>query len=614
MPTEILSLSYIDWAIILFYFVVSAAVGLYYTKRATGSLTEYFIAGRTLSWWLAGTSIVATSFAADTPLAIAGIVRTRGIQGNWYWWSGLMGGMLCVFFYARLWRRARILTDVEVVELRYGGKSASLLRLFHAFYRSTFVNCITMGWVILAMTKIVHELLGWDKAFSVGILVAVTLVYTLLSGIWGAVVTDFFQFIWAMLGCILLAAIIVIKVGGPAALAMKSLAAARAVAGTQTLSKVVQPDQLLGFVPSPGATKLAVFSFFVFIFFQWLGGGEGGGFLAQRLFSTKNEKHSMLAVLWYNFAHYAVRPWPWIIVGLGSLIYFPNIADPESSYPKMMVMFLPVGLKGFLVAGFLAAFMSTITTHLNWGASYLVNDVYKRFIRKDAAERHYVIVSQIATFLMAVLAGFTAWQMKSIYGAWIFLQLLMVGTSLVVLLRWYWWRINVWSELSAMISSLIISLIITENPIFELPKYFGFPNVQSFVFEKIPYLARIQGDDYYAVRLVITLSLCTIIWLTVTFLTRPVEEKQLEEFFRHVRPGGFWGPIARKCADVKKLHLGWPEVMNFFLGTICIYASLFSIGWFVMGQVTLGTIAAALCAVTGSLMFFLISKMDWEGI
>ena len=592
MPSEILSLAYIDWAIILVYFIVSAAIGLYFSKRAQGSLTEYFIAGRTLSWWMAGTSIVATSFAADTPLAIAGIVRTRGIQGNWYWWSGLMGGMLCVFFYARLWRRARILTDVEFVELRYGGNPALLLRLFHAIYRSTLFNCVTMGWVILAMSKIVHELLGWDKVFSVSILVAITLVYTALSGIWGAVVTDFFQFIWAMLGCIILAAIVVVKMGGPAALATKSLEAAKAISATKSLSKVIAPSQLLGFTPSAGATQLAVFSFFVFIFFQWLGGGEGGGFLAQRLFSTKNEKHSMLAVLWYNFAHYAVRPWPWIIIGLASLVYFPNISDPESSYPKMMVHFLPVGFKGFLVAGFLAAFMSTITTHLNWGASYLVNDVYKRVVKKDGSERHYVVISQITTVLMAIMAGFTAWRMKSIYEAWLFIQLLMVGTSLVVLFRWYWWRINAWSEISAMVSSLAISLFL----------------------EKSPYFARIHGPDYYAVRLIITLSLCTLIWLIVTFLTRPVPEKQLEDFFRHVRPGGFWGPIARRCADVKKLHLGWPEVVNFFLGTICIYASLFSIGWFVMGQYKLGMMAALLCAVSGGLMFFLISKMDWEGI
>ncbi len=590
--TETIALSFIDWLIILFYFVLSLAVGLYYTKRATGSLTEYFVAGRTLSWWLAGTSIVATSFAADTPLAIAGIVRTRGIQGNWYWWSGLMGGMLCVFFYARLWRRARILTDVEFVELRYGGKAASGLRLFHALYRSTLFNTVTMGWVILAMAKIVHELLGWDKAFSVSVLVVMTLVYTLLSGIWGAVVTDFFQFIWAMTGCIVLAILVVIKTGGPAELVIKAIESARALQGTETLSKVITPDQLTGFVPSPGATNLAIFSFFVFIFFQWLGGGEGGGFLAQRLFSTKNEKHSMLAVLWYNFAHYAVRPWPWIIVGLGSLIYFPNIADPESSYPKMMVMFLPVGWRGFLVAGFLAAFMSTITTHLNWGASYLVNDFYKRFIRKDASERHYVFVSQLATFLMAVLAGFTAWRMKSIYEAWLFIQLLMVGTSLVVLLRWYWWRINVWSELSAMISSLVISLTLEKSPAFK----------------------SIQGPDFYAVRLVITLAICTVIWILVTLLTKPVEEKQLEDFFRHVRPGGMWGPIAKKCSDVKKLHLGFPEVANFFLGTICIYSSLFSIGWLMMGQIQRGLIAAGLCALSGYFMFFLISKMDWEGI
>ena len=592
MSTLTLSLTYIDWAIILLYFVISASIGLYFSKRAQGSLTEYFVAGRTLSWWLAGTSIVATSFAADTPLAIAGIIRTKGIQGNWYWWSGLMGGMLCVFFYARLWRRARILTDVEFVELRYGGKAALFLRLFHAIYRSTIFNTITMGWVILAMAKIVQELLGWDKVIAVSVLVIVTLIYTVLSGIWGAVVTDFFQFIWAMLGCIILAVIVVIKVGGPSELVHKSFEAAQALQGSQTLSHVISSDQLLGFLPSPGATNLAIFSFFVFITFQWLGGGEGGGFLAQRLFSTKNEKHSVLAVLWYNFAQYAVRPWPWIIVGLGSLIYFPNITDPESSYPKMMVMFLGPGLRGFLVAGFLAAFMSTITTHLNWGASYLVNDVYRRVIRKNASERHYIIVSQISTVIMAIMAGIAAWQMKSIYDAWLFIQLLMVGTSLVMLLRWYWWRINAWSEISAMTSSLIISLILEKHPAF----------------------SSIQGSDFYAVRLVITLTLCTLIWLIVTYLTKPVMEEQLKKFFRHVRPGGFWGPIAKQCTDVTKLHLGWPEVVNFFLGTICIYASLFSIGWLCLGQYVLGLEAATVSVVSGYVMFFVISKMDWKGI
>jgi len=596
MTTEVLSLAKIDWAIIFVYFAITTAIALHFSKRATGSLTEYFVAGRTLSWWVAGTSIVATSFAADTPLAIAAIVRTRGIQGNWYWWSGLMGGMLCVFFYARLWRRSRIITDVEFVELRYGGKPASLLRLFHAFYRSTVFNCITMGWVILAMSKIVQELLGWDKVVAVSVLVALTLVYTIFSGIWGVVATDFFQFIWAMFGSIVLAVICVVKLGGPKAFAEKAVAAAAAAQETETLSKVIEPGQLLSFTPTVGASNLAIFAFLVFILIQWWGGGEGGGFLAQRLFSTKNEKHSLLAVLWYNFAHYAVRPWPWIIVGLASLVYFPNLADPESAYPKMMVLLLPVGLKGIMVAAFLAAFMSTINTHLNWGASYLVNDVYKRFIRKGASERHYVLISQISTVGMAILAGLTAWSMQSIVRAWFFIQLLMVGTSVVVLLRWYWWRINAWSEIAAMISSLVIS-------------------VALLYWVKIPSLGIDMGtEDMYPVRLVITLALSTAIWLGVTFLTSPVPDERLADFFRRVRPGGAWGPIAKQCPDVKKLHLGWPEVANWFLGIICIFGSLFSIGWFVTGKFLFGAIGAVVCVIAGWFMFFNIRKMDWEGI
>jgi len=329
MDGFLMVLSKVDWAIIIGYMLISVSIGMYFTKKGSKSIVDYFVAGREVHWLLAGTSIVATSFAADTPLAISAIVRTRGLQGNWYWWSGVMGGVLCVFFYARLWRRAKLITDAEFMEIRYHGKPAAFLRGFHAAYRSIFWNSVVLGWVILAMYKVVHVLLGWPKVLTTWSLISIAVIYISFSGLWGVLATDFFQFILAMTGCIILAGIVLVKTGGPAALVEKSVAAANALQGAHLQSNIADGSQLASIFPNVESSTLAVITFLVFILVQWWGGGEGGGFLAQRLFSCKNEKHSLYAVLWFNFAHYAIRPWPWIIVGLGSVIYFPNLADPE---------------------------------------------------------------------------------------------------------------------------------------------------------------------------------------------------------------------------------------------------------------------------------------------
>ncbi len=588
-------LSTLDWGIIVLYMLISIAIGLYFSKAGSRGILEYFVAGRTVNWWLAGTSIVATSFAADTPLVIAAIVRTRGLQGNWYWWSGVMGGVLCVYFYARLWRRANLITDAEFMEVRYHGKPAAFLRGFYAFYRSIFWNSVVLGWVILAMYKIVNVLLGWPKVFSTWLFVIISVVYIFFSGLWGVIATDFFQFILAMTGCIILAAIVVVKVGGPAALVAKSVAAAKAANAMQLQSKVVDSSQLVNIFPNLQSSHLAIITFLVFILVQWWGGGEGGGFLAQRLFSCKNEKHSLLAVLWFNFAHYAVRPWPWIIVGLGSLIFFPNISDPETAYPKMMIQFLPNGLRGMLVAAFLAAFMSTVATHINWGASYLVNDLYKRFLVKKASERHYVWISRLGILIMTALAGGACLMMHSIYSAWLFVTGLMAGVCLILLLRWYWWRINVWAEIAALISTAVISITLLVPAV---GKFVGLPLLYT--------------DDYYPIRFVAILILCTTISLLTAFLTPPEPDEQLEKFYRRVRPGGWWAHIEAKCADVKKLHLGKPELVGWFLTVISIYAALFGLGWLVMGQYIKGTVAAIICAVTIVMILKEIKKMEWE--
>jgi len=595
MDNTLMVLSKLDWSIIITYLIISISVGLYFTKRGSKGILEYFVAGRQVSWWLAGTSIVATSFAADTPLAISSIVRTKGLQGNWYWWSGVMGGVLCVYFYARLWRRANLITDAEFMEVRYHGKPAAFLRGFHAFYRSVFWNSVVLGWVILAMYKIVHVLLGWPKVATTWALVCTAVLYISFSGLWGVLATDFFQFILAMTGCIILAGIVIAKSGGPAELVTQAVAAAKAANAMELQSKVVDSSQLVNIFPTLQSSHLAVITFLVFILVQWWGGGEGGGFLAQRLFSCKNEKHSLFAVLWFNFAHYAIRPWPWIIVGLGSLIYFPNLADPETAYPKMMIQFLPNGLRGMMVAAFFAAFMSCTVTHINWGASYLVNDIYKRFLIKNKSEKHYLVMSRVAIVLMTCLAGSACMMMHSIYSAWLFVMSLMVGTCFIVLLRWYWWRINVWSEITSLISSAVVAIALLQPAVGRL---MGMP--------------RLYTDEYYPIRLVITLVLCTGISLAVAFLTPPEPDEHLEKFYRRVRPGGWWGHIGKKCKDVKKLHLGWPEVVNWCLTVISIYSALFGLGWLVMGKYWLGSIAVIISFVTVRIIVKLIGKMEWE--
>ena len=581
-----MALSPLDWGVILLYLAASIAIGLWFSKRGSGSMAEYFVAGRDVTWWLAGVSMVATTFAADTPLVVSAIVRSKGLQGNWYWWSSVMGGVLCVYFFARLWRRANLITDAEFMELRYHGAAGTFLRGFYAFFRSVVCNAIVMGWVILAMYKIVFVLLGWPKGPSVWGLVAVAVVYIFFSGLWGVLATDFFQFILAMTGCIILAGMVLVDAGGPHALIAKAVAACQAAPASHPQSAVVASDQLANIFPNFGSSPVAVVTFFAFLFLQWWQSGQGDGFLAQRLFSCKDEKHSLLAVLFYNFLHYALRPWPWIIVGLGSLIYFPNLADPETAYPLMMIKFLPNGLRGMLVAGFLAAFMSTISTHINLGASYMVSDLYKRFLVKDAPEKHYVWASRASILVMTALAGLACLLMRSVYSAWLLASALMAGPAFIVLLRWYWWRINAWSEIAALVSALLLAL--------------GLAN-SSFL----------AGDDYYAFRLALIIGVCTAVALIATFLTKPEPEEHLEKFFRRVRPAGWWGAVAAKCADVKRMKIGREEFVSWGLTVVSIYLALFGLGWLVMGRYIQGAVGLACALFLIQVILKRIDRMEW---
>src|SRR2546427_276238 len=397
-----------DWVVVALYFLFNIAVGLYYKSRASQNTAEFFLSGRNVPWWLAGTSMVATTFAADTPLVVTGLVAQNGIAGNWLWWNLLASGMLTVFFYARLWRRSGVMTDIEFAEIRYAGPPAAFLRGFRAIYLGLLINCIILGWVNLAMAKILQLVFGVSKGDALWIVVgmiALTSAISTLSGLWGVLVTDLFQFVIKMGMVIVLAVFAVHAVGGIDAMREK-------------LALLPGHGSVLSFVPDVGSAWMPLITFFVYIgvnwWATWYPGAEpgGGGYIAQRMLSAKDEKHSVLATLWFNIAHYAVRPWPWNLVALASLILFPGLADPETGYIRVMIDYLPSSLRGLMVAAFAAAYMSTIATQLNWGASYLVNDCYRRFLRRDATERHYVRASQVAAVLLTAVSARAARRRK----------------------------------------------------------------------------------------------------------------------------------------------------------------------------------------------------------
>src|SRR6476659_4378926 len=448
-----------DWTIVAAYVAFNLAIGFYYKSRAGQNISEFFLSGRNVPWWLAGTSMVATTFAADTPLAVTGLVARNGIAGNWLWWNFVMSGMLTVFLYARLWRRAGVMTDIEFAELRYSGKPAAFLRGFRALYLGLPINCIILGWVNLAMVKILEITLGVTKSGAIKIVIGMlifTAFYTTISGLWGVLVTDLFQFALKMGMVIVLAILAVNAVGGI----------------DQLKSKITAMDggsgSRLAFFPEFDSIWMPAVTLFVYLgviwWSTWYPGAEpgGGGYVAQRIFSAKTEKDGLLATLWFNIAHYALRPWPWILTGLCTILLYPQGIGPthdhEAAYVQAFVDLRPTPWRGFMMAGFAAAYMSTVGTQLNWGASYLVNDFYKRFVNKTATEKHYVTVSRWATVLLFLCSVIVTMNLTTVEGAWKFLLALGSRTGLVLILRWYWWRINAWSEISAMIASLLISV------------------------------------------------------------------------------------------------------------------------------------------------------------
>src|SRR6185437_13868160 len=499
-------LTWTDWLVIAGYLLINLAIGIYYRRRAGGNTEEFFISGRNVSWWLAGTSMVATTFAADTPLFVSGVIATQGIAGNWIWWSSCLGGMLTVFFFARYWRRAEILTDVELTEIRYAGKPAAFLRGFKSIYLGLIMNFLILGWVTNAMGSIISVLLGpmipqgkvlqlaigghAMLSYTLGppqhtallicvfILIPFTGIYTSIGGLWGVLVTDLFQFILKMGMVIVLAWVAVVKIGGMQSLRLRLQVVGQAAhqTGQQTSNPLAfLPDFHLG-IASGALWTLPVLTFLTYLGVQWWSawypGAEpvGGGYVAQRMFSARDEKNSLGATLWFNIAHYALRPWPWIVTGLVALaVYSPMgglhpsaafAANPQQGYVMVLRDYLPPALRGVMIAAFLAAFMSTLGTQLNWGVSYLVNDLYRRFLARDKSERHYVAIGRMFTILLVLISGYVASQLHSIGQGWQIVLELGIGTGAVYILRWYWWRINAWSEIVAMSVAAAVTLVL----------------------------------------------------------------------------------------------------------------------------------------------------------
>src|SRR6266704_101360 len=628
-------LTWIDWLVILGYLLVNMVIGMYYRRRAGGSTEDFFLSGREVSWWLAGTSMVATTFAADTPLLVTGIVATQGIAGNWIWWSMCLSGMLTVFFFARYWRRAEVLTDVELAEVRYSGKPASFLRGFKAVYLGLIMNCIILGWVTNAMVSIISVLLGPAIAegrvlqiaigghnffqYTLGppehtalficvfILVPFTGIYTSLGGLWGVLVTDLFQFVLKMVMVVVLAWVAVVKIGGMAALKLQLSSVSHAA--QQDGTSVSDP---LAFLPnmhqgwaSDSLWTLPLLTFATYLAVQWWSawypGAEpgGGGYVAQRMFSAKNEKHSLGATLWFNIAHYAVRPWPWIITGLVALaVYSPHGglhpsaafgANPQQGYVMVLRDYLPPALRGFMVAAFLAAYMSTLGTQLNWGVSYLVSDFYRRFFVPRKTERHYVRVGQIFTIVLVLVSGYVAGQLTSIRQGWQIVLNLGMGTGAVYILRWYWWRINAWSEIVAMSVAAAITLALS---------WAHFTGNDSVVFAKTA---------------LITATGTTASWVLATFLTRPEPEKTLVEFYRRVHPTVYgWRRIADKVPELPPVLDLAANGVDWVLGCVFVYATLFGVGKMIFGEPQVGVPLLLIAAVSAYLIFWHLSRRGWQ--
>ena len=582
-----MNLSTLDWSFIFAFFLISLLIGLWASRTSGKSSAEFFLSGRNMPWWLLGVSMVATTFSADTPNLVTDIIRKNGIGGNWVWWAFLLTGMLTVFVYAKLWRRSGILTDLEFYELRYSGRPAAFLRGFRAIYLGVFFNVMIMATVTLAAIKIGGVMLGISPIQTVLIASIVTVAYTSLGGLKGVILTDFFQFGIAMIG-VIWAAFVIVSL--PEIGSLNNLLTHENVTGK------------LNFLPDFNDMNVLVPLFIMPLAVQWWSvwypGAEpgGGGYIVQRMLSAKDENNAVSATLFFNIAHYALRPWPWIIIALASLVVFPDMASLEEAFPNVsknvinddlafpaMLTHLPSGLLGLVVASLIAAFMSTISTHLNWGSSYVVNDFYKRFVNPQASEKQQVAWGRISTLVLMILAALLALALTNALQAFNILLQIGAGTGLIFILRWFWWRINAWTEISAMIVSFIVALV------FEL----GFPEVASHV------------------KLLTGIAITTSVWLAVTFMTRPTDQATLLAFYKLIKPWPRgWRPVIdRAIADgeltTEEINPGQLplEIACMVAGCFLVYGALFSTGFWIYGETGNALLGSAVALAAGFFLY-----------
>jgi Na+/proline symporter len=565
-------MTWIDWLIVAVFFLISVALGTAFTKRAGQSLESYFVSNRQLGWWLAGSSMAATAFSSDTPLLLTGMVRRRGVWGVWEILALSISTMLAVFVFAKLWKRANVMTEVEFVERRYSGRAAAWLRGFKAIYWGVLYNCYVLGaWPVTGLRKVLEEMTGAGRETAIVLSVVLATLYTSSSGLWGVAVTDLFQFIWAMVGAVILAWAAVDAVGGFAGLR-------ESLGGTSALALI--PPMPSG---AEGSWVSSPFGWFLgLILVQWWAwkNTDGGGILVQRLVSCKDERQAMGSVLWFNIAHYCLRSWPWILTALASLILIPNahleladgtsvVVDHERAYPRLITMLLPTGLKGVMLASFFAAFLSTVSTHLNWGSSYLVNDFYKRFAHRHASERHYLFVSRLIPFGLALGAVWVAWSINSIGQAFTLILNVSAGIGPVYLLRWFWWRVNPWSEMTAMLVSVPMLLI----------------RPQALTWLGLPH-----GTLTELLFMVIGTAAW---WVPITLLTAPVDRQTLARFYAAVRPPGWWKPVATASGSREAWGV---SLLQWGLGTAAVLTTTLAPLAIVLGQPWGGWIGCAVAA------------------
>jgi len=586
----VIELSLIDKSIIIFFFVLVLAIGFAVSKKSSKSTSEYFLSGRTLPWWLLGLSMVATTFSTDTPNLVTDIVRTNGVSGNWVWWVFLLTGLLTVFVYAKLWRRSDVSTDMEFYELRYSGKAGRFLRGFRSIYLGIIFNVLAMAGVTLAAIKIGAIMLDLSAIETVLYAGGVTLIFSTAGGFRGVVYTDFILFFTAMAGSIGAAVYLVNlpEVGG-----IDSVINNESIADKISMFPDLTDKETLW--------TLLIIPFAVQWWSSWYPGAEpgGGGYIAQRMLAAKNENHALGATLFFNIMHYALRPWPWIIVALASLVVFPDIASLSEAFPNIsedklgqdlaypaMLTLLPTGLLGLVLASLISAYMSTISTHLNWGSSYVVNDFYLQLINKNATQKELVNVGRLSVVILMIVSSIIAISLTNAYQLFDIILMFGAGTGSIFILRWFWWRINAWSEIAAMLSSGIISIALTNESIFNV--LFNDNMLPSFM--KFPFIVLVT----------------TSIWLIVTFVTPSDDTDTLVKFYNKTKPGGPGWNIIKNNSGISNEKEGWivPRgIICMIIGCISIYSALFSTGYLIYGEINLGLIFLLITIISGYLLF-----------